>query len=184
MDRSVEHIEFAMHCPNLASVPEIALPDGYRLRTFREGEEAIWADIERRAGEFSSVDRGLGAFERDFRSGYAELPDRMFFLEHAVEGPIGTSTAWYGELDGRRMGQLHWVAIVPEHQGKGLAKPLVARVLHRLANDTGEAFLTTQTWSWRAVGLYRKFGFTEVVDRPDVERAITIVNERLAQRLA
>jgi ribosomal protein S18 acetylase RimI-like enzyme len=79
------------------------------------------------------------------------------------------------------MGQLHWVAIVPAHQGKGLAKPMVAAVLKRLAQDYDEAFLTTQTSSWRAVAMYRHFGFVEVVDSPDVERALTLIEARMIE---
>lgn len=181
MDRSVEMIEFAMHKPAFERIESRPLPSGYSLRWFQAGDEHHWADIERRAGEFRTVDEGMAAFDREFRPRYERLSSRMLFLLDASGVPIGTTTAWQGEHDGRQMGRIHWVAIVPDHQGSGLARPLVAAALERIAQDDNEAYLTTQTWSWRAVALYRSFGFVEVIDGPDVTRAIAIVNAKLAE---
>lgn len=181
MDKTVEHIEFAMYLNDLSFVPTFTLPPGYSIRMFEPGEEHFWIEIERRAGEFSTPERGHSAFGRDFRPAYERLPRQMFFLVHDEDGPVGTATAWFGEHAGRTMGQLHWVAIVPEHQGRGLAKPLVSAAMMRLAEDHSEAFLTTQTWSWRAVGMYRAFGFETIIEGPDVVRAMEIVECKLAE---
>ena len=181
MDQSVEFIEFAMIRDRSSVVSDRPLPDGFAIRTFEPGDERYWVDIEMRAGEFSTPERGHLAFDRDFRPGYDRLESQMFFLVHETDGPIGTATAWQGNQFGHEMGQLHWVAIVPEHQGKGLAKSLLAVVMRRIAEDHAEVYLTTQTSSWRAVGMYRAFGFSEVIDRPEVERAVAIVDAKLAE---
>jgi ribosomal protein S18 acetylase RimI-like enzyme len=179
MDRTVEHIEFNMYLSDLKSIRAFALPPGYSIRLFEPDDERFWVDIEMRAGEFSTPERGFAAFDRDFRPHHSKLSRQMHFLVHEEDGPVGTATAWFGIHDGRSIGQLHWVAIVPEHQGKGLAKPLVSAVLQRIAEDHSEAFLSTQTWSWRAVALYRGFGFLPVIDGPDAVRAIEIVDAKL-----
>ena len=181
MDRSVEMIEFAMRKPNFERIESRPFPSGYSLRSFQPGDERHWADIEQRAGEFRTIADGMAAFDREFRPHHNRLNSRMLFLVDANGEPIGTTTAWQGEHDGRQMGRIHWVAIVPDHQGNGLARPLVAAAFERIAQDDNEAYLTTQTWSWRAVALYRSFGFVEVIDGPDVTRAIDIVNAKLAK---
>ena len=64
--------------------------------------------------------------------------------EHAANG---TTTAWYNEdYRGLPFGRVHWVAIVPEMQGRGLAKPIMSAVCHRLRElGHGRAYLTTTT---------------------------------------
>jgi ribosomal protein S18 acetylase RimI-like enzyme len=104
----------------------------------------------------------------------------MLFLESAQDGPIGTTSAWYGDLNGQAMGRIHWVAIAPEFHGRGLSKPLVGAAMKILARHHEDAFLTTQTSSWRAVGLYLQFGFRPLLDTPETERAWAIVTGKLA----
>lgn len=180
MDLTVEHIEFAMHCPKLVEHPERPLPDCYSIRSYQPGDDRSWAEIETRAGEFTTIDRGMSIFNREFGAHPDWLSSRMFFLVHKRDGPIGTASGWVGECFGRPMGRLHWVAIVPEHQGNGLARTLVSRALDRLRQDGAEAYLTTQTASWRAVAMYRSFGFTEVVTVAETARAVTIVDAKIA----
>ncbi len=55
--------------------------------------------------------------------------------------------------------RIHWVAIAPAYQGRGLAKPLVAAACLRLrALGHVWAYLTTSTSRLPAVSLYTKFG--------------------------
>ncbi len=55
---------------------------------------------------------------------------------------------------------LHWVAIRRDHQGRGLAKPLISHTL-RLMEDYGHrhAYVPTQSTTWLAVRLYLDLGF-------------------------
>jgi len=180
MDRSLEFIEIAMLADPLPAVQAFSVPPGYRIRGFRAGDERHWASIVMGAGEFTELKEALDAFERSFGARSGELPDRMLFLESDIDRPIGTATAWSDDFQGKHRGQVHWVAIVPEHQGKGLANPLVAATLRRISQEFDSAFLTTQTWSWRAVNMYRRFGFEPVIDRPDVDRALAIIDARIS----
>ncbi len=182
MDHSVEYIEFAMVREDLNDLPDFSLPPGFGLRLFRPGDEPIWVDIEMRAGEFSTIEQGLGYFREEFGPYLNEMRERSLILETESGEPIGTSTAWFGELAGHRMGRIHWVAVVPEFQGRGLSKPLVGAAMQILARHHSEAFLTTQTSSWRAVGLYLQLGFQPVLDSKEAERAWLIVTEKLSVR--
>ncbi|CAN5590746.1 GNAT family N-acetyltransferase [soil metagenome] len=181
MDRSVEHIGLRMFRPNLDDVPVVALPAGYSIRLYRDGDRENWAKIETSAGEFSTLDRGLEAFDHDFGSDIPEVKRRMLFLEADGVGPIGTTTAWFGEFRGETIGLVHWVALKSEYHGRGLANPLLAAALGLMSTFDTSANLQTQTTSWRAIGLYQKFGFQRVDETEDHHRGWAIVDECLSR---
>jgi GNAT superfamily N-acetyltransferase len=180
VDHSVEHIEYAMVREDLRDLPDISLPDGFRIRAYQPGDERHWAEIEMSAGEFREVQPALDYFGTEFGPFPGDLQERMLFLESESDGLIGTASAWFGSLIGRQMGRIHWVAIVPEYHGRGLSKPLLGAVMHVLARHHDSAFLTTQTTSWRAAGLYAQFGFEPVLDTPEANRAWKIVKDNLS----
>jgi GNAT superfamily N-acetyltransferase len=74
---------------------------------------------------------------------------------------VATATAWFDDaFEGARWGRVHWVAILPEHQGHGLGRPLMAAVCQRLvALGHVGAFLRTSANRIPAIKLYRGFGF-------------------------
>jgi ribosomal protein S18 acetylase RimI-like enzyme len=69
-------------------------------------------------------------------------------------------------------GRVHWVAILPAFQGRGLAKPLLTAVCLRL-RELGHtsAYLSTSAARIPALNLYRQFGFAPVI-RDEMERAV------------
>ena len=178
---SIEHIEFAMVRPHLRDIPAATLPAGYNIRLFRHGDEEAWRRIEIAVGEFSSDDRAHAQFEREFGAHLDEMTTRCFFLETAEGETVGTTTAWMGEFQGDVIGRIHWVAIVPEHQGRGLSKPLLSTALDRLAQEHDRAYLTTQTTSYRAAGLYASYGFEPVIETEAHLRAWALVQSLLAR---
>lgn len=176
----IEHIEFAMVRPNLRDIPVAALPPGYNIRLFRPGDEEAWRRIEMAVGEFSSDDRARQQFSREFGARLDAMASRCYFLETAEGEAVGTTTAWMGEFQGDLIGRIHWVAIAPEHQGRGLSKPLLSTALERLAQEHDRAYLTTQTTSYRAVGLYASYGFEPVIETDSHRRAWALVQSLLA----
>ena len=57
--------------------------------------------------------------------------------------------------------RIHWVAVAPKYQGLGILKAMVTRLLD-IYNELGyEGYihLTSQTWSYKALNVYIKFGF-------------------------
>lgn len=181
-----------MRREHLRELPEAPLPEGYRLRLFRPGDEAVWADLATRAGEFAERSEALRRFESEFAAFPGELQRRCLFLCGPDGGAVGTAMGWYGR-PGVRMadappdveswGRLHWVSIVPERQGLGLAKPLVAAALRMMAERHERAYLTTQTSSWKAIGFYLKIGFAPDPANPSCAEAWTRLSRMLPAKL-
>jgi GNAT superfamily N-acetyltransferase len=165
----VKYIELAMIRHHLDALPHVPCPDGYTLRTFRPGDEQAWARILALVEEFRDEDQALAHFSREFGPYSQELGSRCFFLATADGAAIGTATAWYGSFAGEERGRVHWVAIEPRFQGRGLAKPLLGAVMARLAVEHRTAYLTTQTTSYRAINLYLAFGFVPHLLAPSCE---------------
>src|SRR5699024_5100062 len=96
-------------------IPKYELPEGLVFRMFRDGDQKLWADIETRVDEFETEDDALKRFYSEFGDSIDEMEERCVFIETAEGEAIGTTTAWYGDLkgDGRILGRIHWVGIVP-----------------------------------------------------------------------
>jgi len=154
---------------DLRDIPTFSLPEPYSLRWYRPGDEEAWVIIQRRADEYNEIT--LALFAEAFGEGRGELPLRQCFLCDAEGAPIGTATAWFNrDYYGRGYGRLHWVAILPEWQGRGLAKPLLTAVCKRMRElGPNRAYLTTATVRPPAVSLYFRFGFLPEI-RDDVDR--------------
>jgi ribosomal protein S18 acetylase RimI-like enzyme len=76
---------------------------------------------------------------------------------------VGTVTAWEGSFEGERMGRVHWLAVVPEEQGKGLGALLLSVACERLRLLGFErAYLVTSPLRTAAIRLYKRFGFAGV----------------------
>ncbi len=144
--------------PDIHNAPVYPLPDGYRMRFFETGDIPIWVRIQQQSDElFTSTEATFVKYMPD--SG--KWPDRVMFLVSPSGEEIGTITAWNdSKLTGRDMGLVHWVAIVPEAQGRGLAKPMLSAALG-VMRELGytEASLDTQSARIPAINLYLHFGF-------------------------
>ena len=135
------------------------LPEGYHFRTYQPGDDAIWMELMYAAEPFFVVKPEL--FEEQFGSQRKDLAGRMFYVDSDQGETVGTATAWW-QPDWRESGDwgmVHWVAVHPDHQRRGLAKPLVARVLHRMAQEHQRAFLGTSTGRVFAIKTYLDYGF-------------------------
>lgn len=178
LDKSVPYIPFTMiRKPDASPLPTYQLPEGYRIVFYQPGDEKDWAMIETQVAEFDSTEEALSYFQRSFAPFSNELPKRMMFIENPQGKKVATFTAW--RTDDTRKPRLHWLAVLPEEQGKGLAKSLVIRVtelLHELHPDQ-ELYLTTQTWSYPAVKLYQKLGY-EILQDQNYSQIIDILNNR------
>lgn len=148
---------------SLDDVPEFAVPAGFSLRWHETGDVANWLCIWQAAEAYQAItpDR----FEREFGRDPACWRERQCFLCDSSGAAVGTATAWFDDdYFGQRFGRVHWVAVRPPFQGRGLAKPLLSatcRRLRELGHD--RAYLVTETVRLPAIRLYGKFGF-----RPDI----------------
>ena len=139
-----------------APVPECALPQGYRLEFYRDGDEAKWAEIEVAVRQFDAHENAVACFLREFPQ--TEERGRRMLFAYAPDGSCaGTATAWFNP-DGQ--GRVHWVAVHPDHRGKGIAKALVCAVVRLLGElNPGPIVLYSGTRSHAAISMYEKLGF-------------------------
>lgn len=170
-DSRIRYIDLLMERLDLNDLPEYALPDGYRFVFYQPGDRDAWINIEQSAKELHSFEQGIAVWQQYYGGVEDTLHNRMLFIENEQGEKVATATAYYdanGELPPER-GQVHWVAVRRDHQGKGLARPLIAQTL-KVMKERGhtEAMLHTQTTTWVAVRLYLQFGF-----RPMAENAVS-----------
>ena len=170
-------VGFNMVRTDCANFPLHNLPAGYRLRTYQPGDEVTWLTIQRAAEPFITMPDDY--FDRQYGDALDALPDRMFFVE-SVTGEeaseaVGTISAWWEKErhNPNERGRIHWVAIHPAHQRRGLAKPMLTHAMQRLAQSHPAAMLGTSSGRPWAVKVYLDFGF-----RPDT---IEFANPQITQ---
>ena len=142
-------------------IPAPTLPKGYSFVSFISGDEKAWADIETSVGEFEKTVDALVCFQENYLPYLAEVERRTIFIQNENGEKIATLPNWWGYTGGRRDPWLHWVAVKPGYQGLGLGKAIVFEGMHRMLRIEGDRdiFLPTQTWSYKAIGIYLKVGF-------------------------
>ena len=159
-------VSVAMVRHGLERLPQFALPEASTIRQYRPGDGAAWVRIHLAADQLNAFPPGK--FEEQFGTDERPLAERQLYLCDGDGTEIGTATAWFNVCyRGQSFGRVHWVAIVPEWQGRGLAKPLLAAACNRLRElGHGRAYLTTNTARIAALNLYLSFGFV-----PDIREA-------------
>lgn len=161
----LKYYELVLERQNIhpGDIAEHPLPGNYRFVYYRPGDEAAWIQIEVSARELMDEQEGREIWEQYYGEKEDELSRRMLFIEDADGRKVATATAFYEPRDTSGAGWLHWVAVSREEQGKGLAKPLIARALHQLtALGYTAVKIPTQTTSWVAARIYMDFGFRAV----------------------
>ena len=167
LDKSVQYVPIVMRRDRGAALPDYALPEGFRFVYYASGDEKEWARIETSVLEFKSEMDALLYFQREFMSRLSELPFRCLFIETEGGEKVATASAWWTYTGIRRDPIVHWVAVKPEYQGRGLGKAVTAQVIRRMLEIEGDRafYLGTQTWSHKAVGIYKQCGFY-ITDEP------------------
>jgi ribosomal protein S18 acetylase RimI-like enzyme len=139
---------------SLDGIPQHPLPAGFSIRWWWPGDRETWVRIHDLAEKL--VPATAEVYDKQFGGNTHELSRRQAFLLDSSGREIGTATAWF---DGK-LGRVHWVAIVPEFQGRGLSKPLLTIVCSRLRElGYAQVYLTTDARRAAALALYRSFGF-------------------------
>jgi len=149
-------------CAGLTEACAPPAPEGYTLRAFRKGDERTWYDVWQRADKLGQIDRT--DIYKEFAAHRQLIPDRMFFVDYEDES-IATGSVWITDKhrsypQHELWGQLHSIAVVPEHQGKGVGKWL-CRNLMNASLEIGYKNLYVETSRDRedAVRLYIALGF-------------------------
>ena len=139
---------------NMENIPQFPIPEGFAIRNYRRNEGHIWTRIQQAAEPYINIDNGL--FMREFKRDLLAMEDRSFYLTTDTGEEIGTITAWWQD---NGWGQIHWVAVHPDYQGRGLSKPMMSVAMSRLKQSHERCFLGTSTGRIPAIKLYLDFGF-------------------------
>ena len=184
LDRSLPHIGVIMEKDDTRDYPKAELPPGYRFSKYKPGFEKQWADLQYEVEETDTLEEAELVFKSEFLDGksmdwinreknhsetseieaalfYTQMCERMVFIVDDGDTVFGTGCVWGGKMFGEELPRLHGVAVSPEHQGKGIAKALVSKLLdiYNELGYSGYIYLTSQTWSYKAINIYMKFGF-------------------------
>jgi len=157
--------------PHLGDLPELVLPAGYRLRTYRPGDERRWGEIMEASGGIGREWTAEKVRERMIDRPQLE-PEGMYFATCDAEGgrPVASATAWRNPVEQRVLGTVHMVCALDAHRGRGLGRLVTLAVLHYL-RDHGfrMADLLTDDWRLAAIKSYLGLGFVPVY-RTDPDR--------------
>lgn len=167
LDMSLPYADILMKREKDIELVLFPLPEDYRFSYFKAGDEKAWAKIETSVLEFDDGIDALLYFQRDYLPYLSELERRCLFVETAEGEKIATCTAWWDYSGERRDPWLHWFAVHPNHQGKGIGKALASKLLERMTEIEGKRdfYLHTQTWSHRAVKIYEALGYRITEER-------------------
>ncbi len=140
----------------LSPPPQARVPDGYAFRTFLPGDEEAHIAVMRSA----TFD---GWSHEQLRAALLKtLPDGMFLAVHTASGEVvGTATATHNPSEHHAFGgELGWVAVMPDHTGRGLGKAVCAAAIRRLISaGYRRIYLRTDDWRLPAVKVYLSLGF-------------------------
>ena len=162
LDKSLTYVPLMMTKTDTKNYPRFDLPEGYSFRFYRAGDEKDWVALECSIGQFDTEEAALRMFRGEFIENQILKPEeRMLFVVDPEGKAVASASLWDGILFGERRPRFHWVVVSDACTGKGIAKAMLSRILD-LYNELGyEGFiyLNTSTWSYQAIGIYKKLGF-------------------------
>ena len=165
---------------DLDSIPQHPLPEGYRMQPFGKAARDRWVRIQQASETHAGITRRT--FDVDFGADLPAAARRGLFLVGPDGQDAGTITAWYTHsYRRRRWGRIHWVAVMPDHRGKGLSKAMMTVAMNHLKQfGHRRVCLRTQTFRTIAVKVYLDFGFRPDLTYEDGPRAWSMVRQTLA----
>jgi GNAT superfamily N-acetyltransferase len=159
--------EVVMVADQLPQTPH-RVPQPYSIRPFADGDVAVWTAIQAAADRYNEITSTL--FHAAFGVARDVHAERILIACNGAGYAVGTAAAWMGDEDQAEAGRLHWVAVDPEHQGRGLGRALVLAAITRLAHlGHSTAYLTTSAARLNAIHLYDSCGFRPLI-RTDADR--------------
>ena len=158
------------------SPPPVQLPPGYRLRTYRPGDEPRFFEVMELAG-------WPGWNEETLRPWLARvLPEGWFFAIHEESDMIvATAMGVHSHTDLHPFGgELGWVAADPAHTGQGLGMAVSAAVTARLIGaGYRNIHLYTEHWRLAALKSYLKLGYVPFLYTPEMPALWQTICEQL-----
>lgn len=180
----IPDLHLFMICEDLDRSALTELPAGYHIRNCRKDELAFWKAMPfDDPAEATQYDGFMTEF---FDRVYAPAGDLFFetcrFVCDSNDHPIATAFIWkaYNAIH-----TFHWLKVLKPHEGKGIGRALVSRVMIELKEQDFPVYLHTHPSSFRAVKLYSDFGFKLLTDpvigrrKNDLEESWPILEKHL-----
>jgi GNAT superfamily N-acetyltransferase len=157
MPKHVTELDLFMICREVNHAADRELPTGYTIRACREDEYEVWRDIQ---SDPAARDIYYPMLDEYFANVYAPRGKLFYDVCRLVISPVGKAVAscfiWraYGKFT-----TLHWLKTLPELEGLGIGRALIASVLSEVAAGDMPIYLHTHPGCLRAIKLYSDFGF-------------------------
>lgn len=140
---------------------KLGLPAGHIIRNFKRGQdEAAWCYIRNSA--FADL-IGNRPVSHEEISRIAKDPynsDGGMLVLFFGDAPVGVAGGEKDEYEGKKVIHIGPIAVLPEHQGKGLGRALLRAVVNRALDEgIGSASLSVNSDNLSAIGLYMSEGF-------------------------
>lgn len=151
--------------PHLENLPELQLPTGYDLRTYREGDDIHWARII--SDSFGGRERTAEDTQNEITRSDVFLPDGLYFTTY--QGiPVGTACAWRQSVDEKEVGYVHMVGVMEAHTGHKLGTWVSLSILIYFRDNGFKcAMLDTDDFRVPAIKTYLNLGFIPVYVEPE-----------------
>ena len=160
INRTFKKIDLSL-TKDLTSIPEYSLPEGYRYVFFNDGDEKEWATIQCSSSKFLTEDEAMEAFSKSYGDKYDELKNSCIFIETNEGEKVATINAFHlNEPENDITGDLEYLAVKKEYQGKGLSKPLISKGLETMRKlGHNKTMVNTDTTEWLATNICLNMGF-------------------------
>jgi len=167
LDKSLPFYKIFMCRKAGTPIPVYPLPEGFKYVFYNDGNEVDWARIETSVEEFDSEFSALLTFKQEFIPYVDELYRRCLFIENSDGEKVATANAWWSFVEDERRAWLHWISVDARYLGMGLGKAIISRVTELLRELEGDIdfYLSTQTWSYKAINIYLKCGFEPIDEK-------------------
>lgn len=163
LDTSVPHYPVLMVLGPHEPVRDVSLAPGYHFEPWNDSYSDAWVRLHVALGQLPSLEEGTSYFERTYETDRDALARQMILVCDDAGNLAGTSSLWPGDHFGESRLRVHWVGVDPAHQRRGIARALMLSTIRLfdelVPSGAPPLYLTTQTESWVACGMYLKLGF-------------------------
>ena len=145
-----------MWCEKPDTSAFVPLPEGFQYRPFVPALLEDWITLQMTG---SSEEREyLSDYYRRVYEPLADQFAKRWHLLYDGEKMVASCQLWeaYPGYE-----TIHWLKVHPLYEGRGLGRAILTKTLE---NHDGEVYLHTQPASYRALKLYRDFGFALLTD--------------------
>ncbi|MBQ3080448.1 MAG: GNAT family N-acetyltransferase [Clostridia bacterium] len=163
IDRTIPYMPVMMVRNDNADCEAYSLPQGYTFDFYNEttGRDD-WIQVQLKSHQLEDDAFKAGQlFDSEFMDRPEELKTRMLFVRDEQGNPVANASLWFGSPFGEELDRIHWVATDEAHQGKGICRAMIKKLLdiHVEIGKPGKVYLISQTFSYPAIHVYTSCGF-------------------------